>query len=121
MLRPLELTVAQFDALANLYPSDGMSQQALAEKLLVTKGNVTGLVNRLAQRRLVVRKVQPADRRANRIFLTKSGRALAKRALLVQRKLIEDMMGALDAREQDALRKHLDRVVMRLDAARAGE
>ena len=38
LLRPLKLTVAQFDALANLYVQDSISQQMLAQRLLVTKG-----------------------------------------------------------------------------------
>src|SRR5262245_3977337 len=88
MLRPLGLTVAQFDALANLYSTDGMSQQELAEKLLVTKGNVTGLVNRLADRGLVERRSHPVDRRTNRICLTASGRSLARNGLIIQRSLI---------------------------------
>ena len=121
MLRPLALTVAQFDALANLYSSDGMSQQELAEKLLVTKGNVTGLVNRLAERGLVERKAHPVDRRTNRLVLTASGRTLARNGLIIQRSLIEEMLGGLSAPEQESLRDYLGRIIARLDAAPSGE
>jgi DNA-binding MarR family transcriptional regulator len=120
MLRPLDLTVAQFDALANLYGLEAISQQELAERLLVTKGNVTGLLHRLLERGLVRRRQDPDDRRANRISLTAAGAALAREGLLVQRSLIEHMMGGLSSAEQQAMRELLARVVARLDA-RAGD
>jgi DNA-binding MarR family transcriptional regulator len=108
-LRPLGLTVAQFDALANLYLEDAASQQELAERLLVTKGNVTGLVNRLGERGLVARRAHPVDRRTNCISLTAAGRRLARRGLEVQRALIEHMMGALSRSDQESLRSLLTR------------
>src|SRR5215204_877074 len=46
-LRPFGLTVAQFDVLAQVGAAEGLSQQDLAERLLVTKGNVCGLIDRL--------------------------------------------------------------------------
>jgi DNA-binding MarR family transcriptional regulator len=110
LLKPLDLTVAQFDALAHLFVEDGITQQELAERLLVTKGNVTGLVNRLALRGLAERREDPEDRRANRIVLTRSGRSLAKRALTTQAALVRDMMGRLSAREQTALAQLLGRL-----------
>lgn len=123
-LRPLGLTVAQFDALANLYVEDGISQQVLAVRLLVTKGNVTGLVNRLADQGMVERRSDPADRRTNRIVLTPRGRALAKEALEVQGVVIKDMMGALSQAELRELRTLLARVDAELDTVnrrRAGD
>ncbi len=118
-LRPLELTVAQFDALANLYLEDGISQQQLAHQLLVTKGNLTGLIGRLADRELVTRSADPNDGRAYRVKLTKTGRRLTRRALEVQRRLVSEMMGALDLAERETLRKLLTRVVGQLEEQEA--
>ena len=115
LLRPLDLTVPQFDALANLYVGDGISQQELARRMLVTKGNVSSLVDKLTERGLTKRETDPSDRRANRVRLTRSGRNLAKRALVVQRDLVADMMGALSPKEQERLRKLLTRVVAQLE------
>ncbi len=110
LMRPLDLTVAQFDALAHLYVEDGISQQQLAERLLVTKGNVTGLINRLASRELVQRHGDPTDRRTKRIKLTRTGRALAKKALRKQAQLVDAMMGRLTARELKTLSGLLGRL-----------
>lgn len=115
LLRPLGLTVPQFDALANLYVGDGITQQQLARRLLVTKGNVTGLLDRLAERGLVERRADPTDRRANRIALTEQGRALAQRSLEVQHALVAELMGVLDADEQEQLRLLLARIVTQLE------
>ena len=115
-LRPLGLSVAQFDALANLYVGDDISQQELAARLLVSKGNVTGMVNRLADRGWVTRSTDPDDRRSNRLRLTTTGRRLAARALHVQREVVDRIMGALDPAEREVLRQHLTRLASRVQA-----
>jgi MarR family transcriptional regulator, organic hydroperoxide resistance regulator len=114
LLRPLDLTVAQFDAIANLYVKDGVSQQELATQLLVTKGNVTGLVTRLEDHGLVERRADSEDRRTNRLHLTREGRRVAQRALVIQRDLVESMMQGLDAAEREQLRALLDRLAEQL-------
>ncbi len=68
-----ELTMAQFDVLATLRYSQGLTQKELAETLLVTKGNVVGLLDRLQKLDLVERRVDPEDGRSNRVYLTKAG------------------------------------------------
>lgn len=115
LLKPFDLTVAQFDALAHLYVEDGITQQQLAERLVVTKGNVTGLVNRLAKRGLVERRDDPSDRRANRVVLTRAGKTLAKKTLTTQAELVEAMMARLDTREQKQLSKLLGRLAQHFD------
>ena len=42
------MTLAQFDVLMTLWHSDGITQQELAEWLLVTKANVVGLIDRVS-------------------------------------------------------------------------
>ncbi|MEM9694763.1 MAG: MarR family transcriptional regulator, partial [Myxococcota bacterium] len=86
-LRGINLTVAQFDALANLYQHDGVPQNELARRLLVTKGNMTGLVRRLEERDLLERRPDPQDARVHQLYLTEEGRAVAKNALVLQRDL----------------------------------
>ncbi|MEM1032603.1 MAG: MarR family transcriptional regulator [Myxococcota bacterium] len=119
-LRPLDLTVAQFDALANLYNDTGLTQQELARRLLVTKGNMTGLVGRLVERGWVRKRVDPRDGRAVRLALTSPGRKRTKKALLVQRELIGEMMHALRPGDVERLRAQLTRVERRIDAIADG-
>ena len=113
-LKTLDLSVAQFDALANLYVGDGIRQQELATRLLVTKGNVTGLVNRLVEHGWAERRADPEDGRAHRVLLTKRGRTVAKRALVIQRDLVDEMMGTLTQRQREQLRSTLDQLANRV-------
>ena len=68
------LTPAQFDVLATLRTGEGITQQELAGRLLVTKGNVVGVLDRLEQAGLIERRADPLDGRANRLYLRRPGR-----------------------------------------------
>src|SRR3954462_13831725 len=72
------ITLPQFDVLANLGMSEGINQQQLAQRLLVTKGNVCGVIDRMESAGLVERRPSPADRRANHLYLTDKGRVSLK-------------------------------------------
>lgn len=96
LLRPFDLTVPQFDVLAGLYLEDGISQQALAERIFVSKANLSGLLKRLSARRLIERNLSSADGRMNLVYLTGQGRELAEKALKIQQSLIDNSLGKLD-------------------------
>ncbi len=83
MLAAMELSVSQFDLLVTLLrgPGSGMRMGGLSERLLVTEGNVTGLVRRAEERGLVQRSGDPDDARATRVQLTPQGRQLATTAI----------------------------------------
>ena len=69
-------TLARFDVLAALdRAGDGMTMGALSRALLVSNGNVTQLVQKLAKDGLVRIDPSPADRRASIVRLTARGRA----------------------------------------------
>jgi DNA-binding MarR family transcriptional regulator len=81
-LVPPGLTLPQFDVLAQLdRRPEGMTPKELTRALLVTAGNVTGIVERLVGRGLVSRKPVPGDRRTMRIVLTPEGRRAMADAL----------------------------------------
>lgn len=73
------VSAPQFDVLASLSTAEGITQQELAELLLVTKGNVVGLIDRMSAAGWVERREDPEDRRANRLYLTDAGRSLITR------------------------------------------
>ena len=79
-LRCSGLSSAQFDVLAHVGAAEGITQQELAERLLVTKGNICGMIGRMETEGWVERKPDPEDRRANRLFLTRQGKALLAQA-----------------------------------------
>lgn len=101
-LRVADLSVAQFDVLAQVGVREGTSQQELADALLVTKGNITQLLDRLEERGLLERRPNPHGR-GNQLFLTDTGRALRQQVVPAQESLIEDRLAALDRNERETL------------------
>jgi DNA-binding MarR family transcriptional regulator len=96
-LRGAGLSLAQFDALAQISAREGLTQQELADALLVTKGNVCQLLDRMEQAGLLERR---QDGRANRLALTPAGRALFERVLPAHEALIAERFSALAPEQQ---------------------
>lgn len=67
------LTPAQFDIIATLGNTEGMSFKELGEKTLITKGTLTGVIDRLEASGLVARVTQLEDRRRTIVRLTTAG------------------------------------------------
>jgi DNA-binding MarR family transcriptional regulator len=94
------LTPAQYDVLAQLSASPGIPQQELAQRLLVTKGNVCGLIDRMSAHGLVERRADREDRRLNLLFLTERGAELALKAVPAYGEFIREHMAGLSEGEQ---------------------
>jgi DNA-binding MarR family transcriptional regulator len=99
-LRQWDLSVAQFDVLAQVGSAEGQTQQEVADRLLVTKGNICQLLDRLERNGLIVRR---QEGRANRLFLTPKGRQLYERVVPAQEALIAESLSPLTADEQHQL------------------
>lgn len=98
-LKALGLSIPQFDLLSTLTEREGMSQQELAERLYVTKGNVSGLLDRMVEADLVERRPIPGDRRSNALFLTAKGRDLAEKGIAAQRAYVQRTLGSLPSED----------------------
>jgi len=75
-IRSLGLTCSQFDVIATLGDTEGMTCKELSEQTLVTKGTLTGVLDRLEKKGLVARVPSREDRRSIFIRLTPKGDAL---------------------------------------------
>jgi MarR family transcriptional regulator, organic hydroperoxide resistance regulator len=106
-LKPTGLSIPQFDVLSTLTEQEGLSQSDLATRLYVTKGNVSGLIDRLVDAGLVERRSAPGDRRSNAVFLTPEGRTVADEGIRLQKAFVADTLGKL----QDADLKVLDGIL----------
>jgi DNA-binding MarR family transcriptional regulator len=94
-LRELDLSVPQCDVLTTLTEREGVSQQELAARLYVTKGNISGLIDRLVASGLVERRTLAGDRRSHAIHLTPAGRDLARRGIEVQKTFVDQTFGQI--------------------------
>jgi len=75
-IREQGLTASQFDIIATLGNTDGMSFKDLGEKTLITKGTLTGVVDRLEAKSLVRRVASASDGRSQLVQLTRAGEKL---------------------------------------------
>ncbi len=104
------LSLAQFDVLAHVGAAEGCHQQQLADALLVTKGNVTQLLDRMEECALVERRQVG---RTKCIFLTDKGRTLQASVVPAHEAVIADQLSALSSEEQ----RELVRLLSKLDHA----
>ncbi len=109
-IRRLGLTPGQFEVIATLGQTSGLTMNCLAEKTLVTKGTLTGIVDRLEQKGLVRREVPPENRHCFRIVLTPKGEALFARVYPQQ---LAHWQSAFDPMTESELH-HLYQVLSRL-------
>ncbi|CAN5359399.1 hypothetical protein BH10PSE8_BH10PSE8_01280 [soil metagenome] len=107
-IRALGLSIPQFDLLSTLTEREGISQNELAERLYVTKGNVSGLVDRLVQAGLVERRAIAGDRRSYAMHLTPEGRRLAEAGIRAQRDFVAQTLGRMPVQDLT----ELDRLVL---------
>jgi DNA-binding MarR family transcriptional regulator len=108
------LSLSQFDVLATLLHGEGITQQELAERLLVTKGNVVGLIDRVGAAGWVERRPDPDDRRANRLYLTDAGRKILSEVFPCHAADIQEAFGRFTEAELRQMHQWLER----LDAGR---
>ncbi len=101
------LSVGQFDLLAQVGAHEGITQNELAEKLLVTKSNVCQILRRMEERGLISRR---QEGRAKHLFLTEEGRRLFDEVVPSQEELIDRLLSSVPSEDHDLLSKTLGRL-----------
>jgi MarR family 2-MHQ and catechol resistance regulon transcriptional repressor len=105
-----DLTAPQFGVLEALYHVGPLSLGELADKLLVTGGNVTYVMDRLEAQDLVVRERSGDDRRVVRAHLTSKGRATIEAVFPGHVEFIRNLVNGLGDEDQDDLRELLKKL-----------
>jgi DNA-binding MarR family transcriptional regulator len=114
------ITLARFDLLASLHRADGQTLASLSRALLVTAGNLTGLVDRAERDGVVERRPDPADRRLARVWLTASGRLLIRELLPAHARQVHELLKTLPSPEKQDLRRLLGALREHLRAGEGG-
>jgi DNA-binding MarR family transcriptional regulator len=118
-LRTAGLTGAQFDVLAQVGAREGCTQQELADSLLVTKGNVTQLLDRMEECGWLTRT---QEGRTKRVCLTRAGRTLRRTVIREHEDYMAAQLAALSTEEQRTLARLLRTLERSLDeSGRADE
>ena len=106
-----DLSPSQFNVLNLLRLNRrGLSQSDLSRQLIMHRSNITGLVDRLENRRLVARREVRADRRAYRVVLTRGGAVLLRRILPLYYREAAQAWGRLPRRRAADLIAELQKV-----------
>ena len=109
------MTLPQFDVLAALARREaGITMTELSRYLMVSNGNVTGIVDRLVQDGLVERLASPGDRRATLVRLSAKGRSAFALMAETHEDWINELLGEFDRADVADLIGHLDGLVDRL-------
>jgi len=109
-LAPLNVAPAHAGILRVLRQADGLSQQALGERLGVFPSRLVGLIDELEERRLVERRQNPTDRRSYALYLTAKGREMVQKIDRVSSEQQQALCAALAEPERAQLRKLLRRI-----------
>jgi DNA-binding MarR family transcriptional regulator len=103
-----DTTLPRFDVMAALEREpDGLTMSQLSAALLVSNGNVTGIVNRLIEELLVVRTSESDDRRVATVRLTRKGREAFQRMARGHEQWVDRMFAGVSEPQMEQLMKLL--------------
>jgi DNA-binding MarR family transcriptional regulator len=103
-----DITLPRFDLMAQLDKAPaGMKLGELSQRLMVSNGNITGLVDRLVAQGLLDRQPAPNDRRAQLVKLTAEGRRSFRAMAAVHEDWIAEIFVGLNASDRTALMRLL--------------
>jgi len=108
-IKDYDLTPVALQTLISVLIADGgpVSLASLGQEIRVTKANVSWVLGRLEDQRLVTREVEPTDGRRIRVHLTKRGRSLLEELVPIARDAMEEVLSGLSKRDRDELRRLL--------------
>ncbi|OLC01536.1 MAG: MarR family transcriptional regulator [Nitrospirae bacterium 13_1_40CM_62_7] len=110
-IRSMHLTPSQFDVIATLGETEGMTCGELSSATLVTKGTLTGVLHRMAAKSLIRRDPVKGDRRCAKIRLTDKGEALFRKTFAAHATFLKPYFArALTPKEAEQARAFLVRI-----------
>jgi DNA-binding MarR family transcriptional regulator len=115
--REHDLNLPRLEVLLCLSDGEGISQQELSERLLVTKGNVCMTLQAMEAEGLVERRTDTADQRAHRLYMTNAGRQRLAKTKPARETLMARTLGVLSSDEYRTLRRLLGRIEQTFDDA----
>lgn len=110
-LAPLGLSGAGWPPLAHLaHAGGGLTQRELAERIGIDGSSLVRLLDQHTGAGWIERREDPQDRRAWRLYLTREGRAMARRIQAVIERVESDMLAGVDAAQLQAMRTGFDHI-----------
>ena len=110
--RDYKQSMSRFDVLSQLdrSPEKWLSVGELASRLLSSKGNISGLLDRMLQEELIARRESPADRRSHQICISPKGKRLFARMASDHAEWTHAVLGGLAYSDRKKLEALLDKL-----------
>ena len=109
-------TLPRFDVMSALSRNpDGLRMSEISALLRVSNGNVTGIVDKLAEEGLALRLAVPQDRRASLVRLTPKGLELFGRQAAAHEAWIDALLAGFGIDDIDGMQTRLDRLIRSLE------
>ena len=110
-----QITLPQFDVMAALARADdGMTMTELSRMLMVSNGNVTGIIDRLVADKLVLRKAPAEDRRAIVVRLTPKGVSQFATMAKTHEEWVDGLLSEFNGGQVASMIQHLDGLATRI-------
>ena len=109
-VKAMGLTTTQFDVIATLGNQPPMTCKELGEKTLVTKGTLTGVLERLEVKGILERKLNPEDARSQMIGLTATGQSLFEKVFPAHLQHLQNAFSKLSEKELLEVTKSLQSI-----------
>jgi DNA-binding MarR family transcriptional regulator len=107
--REFGVTLPKFDVMAALARREsGMTMTEVSRSLMVSNGNVTGLVDRLVAEGLVMRTANAQDRRAIFVRLTRKGLRLFETMADAHERWVNEILGSFGDEDSESMVRLLD-------------
>ncbi len=88
-----------------LNKEEGLSQKELAERLNIKASTITVMLKRMEKSNLVIRKQDTKDKRISRVYITKEGREVCQKSIIVMKNIGEECFGTLTEEENLILKR----------------
>jgi len=106
----LDITSEQWVIMATLWNNEGVSQQAIADKLSRSKVAVYKLIERLENSELVIRKPNPHDARGKQVYLSARGKRILKNLIRLSKENFEKAREGITDQELEVAKSVLRRI-----------
>lgn len=115
------LSQTKANALLLLYKNQSMALWKLGEEMLVTRANITGLMDRLEKSGLVTREINPSDRRSLTAQLTPKGKKIVEEMIPLLKDFTEELMNPFTEAEKGLVINLLQKIQVPKNYVKVGE
>ncbi len=116
MSKKYNLSITEFSVLEVLYHKDKQTIKQITDKVLISSGSMTYVIDKLEQRGLIVRVPCPSDRRVIHVNLTIEGNDLMNEIMPKHVEMVDYIFGLLKDEEAEYMVELLNRVNIRTNS-----